>query len=245
MPTLTLENLDSLETCQPYLMPFHIDYSGPAPISTYLRVDAANETVGAPPPPQEPSSDAQPTSNSQDAGPAQEPGISIDVPEDKLESDVNLVPEASSSVAKRVTDATTRFISSFRGRTIQGLKVALPEGYVGVVLRGDDASNRDKRGKGVGKKTLMKNEKRATRNRRKVVKDEPESVDDDLMNVEEDGETRTLSIASQFSSFVLWHADHPVDEGRDEYYRSLSEWTRLAHLVRISFNEEKQTLMIV
>ncbi|KAG6879054.1 hypothetical protein C0992_005543 [Termitomyces sp. T32_za158] len=230
MTALTLENPDSLETCQPYLMPFHIAYSGPAPISTYLRVNAAKETVGAPPP-EEGSSDAQPISNSQDVVSSQEPGASTDALKDTVEPDASFVPEASSSDAKPVTDATTRFISSFRGRTIQGLKVAIPEGYVGVVLRGKDASNRDKKGKGPERKTLRNDEKRATRSRRKDANDEPESVGDDLMNVDDDEETRTLSIASQFSSFVLWHADHPVDEGRDEYIRSLSEWTQLAHLI--------------
>lgn len=32
---------DPLPVCTPYLMPFHIDYSGPAPISTYFRVKPA------------------------------------------------------------------------------------------------------------------------------------------------------------------------------------------------------------
>lgn len=32
---------EPLPTCTPHLMPFHIDYSGPAPISTYFRVKPA------------------------------------------------------------------------------------------------------------------------------------------------------------------------------------------------------------
>lgn len=32
---------EPLPTCTPYLMPFHIDYTGPAPISTYFRVKPA------------------------------------------------------------------------------------------------------------------------------------------------------------------------------------------------------------
>lgn len=114
---------------------------------------------------------------------------------------------------------------------------------MGVVLCGDDASNRDKKGKGVERMTPRNNRKRATRTRSKEVNDEPESVDNELMNVDGDEETRTLSVASQFSSFVVWHADHPVDEGHDEYLRSLSEWTQLAHLVRISPYGERQTII--
>ncbi|KAH9971005.1 hypothetical protein BGW80DRAFT_1325058, partial [Lactifluus volemus] len=32
----------------------------------------------------------------------------------------------------------------------------------------------------------------------------------------------------RFDSFVLWHPDNPVDEGKDEYLRSLSEWVNIA-----------------
>ncbi|KAH0583157.1 hypothetical protein H2248_011039 [Termitomyces sp. 'cryptogamus'] len=242
-PTLTLgaiENVDDLKACQPYLMPFHIDYSGPAPISTYLRVNAAKETVGAPAPSEDGRNDAQSASNSQEAGTSQGLVASVDATEDKMETDAThaLAPDASSSsLAKHVTDATMRLISSFRGRTIQGLKVDLPEGYMGVVLHGDasDSKVRNRKGKGAENKSLdSKNTgKRVTRsrNKAKVESDEPELVDDDPMNVDEDEETRTLSVASKFSSFVLWNADHPVDEGRDEYFRSLTEWTKLAHLI--------------
>ncbi|KAK7439206.1 hypothetical protein VKT23_017696 [Stygiomarasmius scandens] len=45
------------------------------------------------------------------------------------------------------------------------------------------------------------------------------------------GNTRTLQPTSRFSSFVLWHPDIPVDEGRDEYYGALDEWVAIAHAV--------------
>ena len=37
-----------------------------------------------------------------------------------------------------------------------------------------------------------------------------------------------------FSSFVLWNPDFPVDLLRDEYLRSLTEWTKLAEEVSVS-----------
>ena len=127
-----------LPSCTPYLMPFHIDYSGKAPISTYLRVEAASEVVGAPPSQEEDASStelkaggsSEPSQNSEetlvDAEPLSETDRGTDGP-----------PLSPPRLAKRVTDATTRFISSFRGRTIQGLKVELPEGYGGLVLQTD------------------------------------------------------------------------------------------------------------
>jgi hypothetical protein len=51
----------------------------------------------------------------------------------------------------------------------------------------------------------------------------------------EDEETplvRLLKPTARFDSFILWHPDNPVDEGQDEYPRSLSEWTKIASEVR-------------
>jgi len=42
---------------------------------------------------------------------------------------------------------------------------------------------------------------------------------------------RTLNPTGSFSSFVLWNPDLPVDEAKDEYLRSLNEWTQLAEEV--------------
>ncbi|KAG6865650.1 hypothetical protein C0991_000569 [Blastosporella zonata] len=217
-------------------MPFHIDFTGLAPISTYLCVNAAKETVGAPAP-EEASTDAQTASDAQEEVPSSASAPHIDSTDVDMETDATpLAPVASSSspsLAKRVTDATTRFISSFRGRTIQGLKFEVPEGYMGVVLRADDASNAKTRGKNVEKRKATGNAgKRRTRGSKREENNdsEPELMEGGAMDMDEE-EIRTLSVASQFSSFVLWHADHPVDEGRDEYLRSLNEWTKLAHLV--------------
>jgi len=49
------------------------------------------------------------------------------------------------------------------------------------------------------------------------------------------GNTRTLQPTSRFSSFMLWHPDIPVDEGRDEYYGALNEWVAIAHAVSSPF----------
>ncbi|KIM39521.1 hypothetical protein M413DRAFT_447012 [Hebeloma cylindrosporum] len=40
---------------------------------------------------------------------------------------------------------------------------------------------------------------------------------------------RRLIPHAQFSSFTLWHQDRPVDKGRDEYCRTLTEWIALSH----------------
>ena len=58
-----------------------------------------------------------------------------------------------------------------------------------------------------------------------------EDVDADGQGEEEEAPTRTLTLASTFSSFVVWNPDIPVDEGRDEYIRSLNEWIKLSAMV--------------
>ncbi|RDB18478.1 hypothetical protein Hypma_000313 [Hypsizygus marmoreus] len=246
-----IHNIDDLPKCSPYLMPFHIDYSGQAPISTYLRVEAANETVGAPP-----RHNAENTTKIGSSTDLDIETTTATAAEDETNPDANSIqkaempPTPEPTLLKRVTDATTRFISSFRGRTIHGLKVELPSGYVGVVLRAEGAGETKGKGREMEKTNAKSNgkmkangKKNATKRKTRSAaraeededyerKDEGDEVNGDAMYIDVDADAekslRTLIPSSQFSSFVLWHADNPVDEGRDEFFRSLTEWTRLA-----------------
>ncbi len=101
---------------------------------------------------------------------------------------------------------------------MRGLRVDLPEGYSGLVLRPPPGGS-------VYTGTHSKNRKPCT----------PGSADmelDDEGPAEEDELIRSLEPVSTFSSFTLWNPDVPPDENRDEYLRSLTEWTRLAAVVR-------------
>jgi hypothetical protein len=247
-PSIVLAPIQNLKECNPNLMPFHIDYSGPAPISTYFLVEPASETVGAPrAESMEKEASASCTAMGTDARESAIPPPatvsckdSCDTENPETINDEQETPLALEhprlSLAKRVTDATTRFISSFRGRKIQGLKVEMPPGYVGVVLKSDAMSSEIGRaaGRATRKVSKAKPKTRSTRSTTRVI-DVDERDMHDAMDVDEScadpAVIRTLAPVSQFSSFVLWHADHPVDEGRDEYFRSLTEWTRLAHEV--------------
>ena len=53
-------------------------------------------------------------------------------------------------------------------------------------------------------------------------------------SVDEGIPLRKLIPQSTFSSITLWHADRAVDETRDEYYRTLTEWMALSHEVSIT-----------
>ena len=52
------------------------------------------------------------------------------------------------------------------------------------------------------------------------------------MSAEDGRPVRVMKAAARFDSFVLWHPDIAVDEGKDEYLRSLSEWVNIAVEVR-------------
>ncbi|KAJ6478515.1 ribonuclease H2, subunit C [Mycena vitilis] len=206
-PTLSIApipSLASLPSASPNLMPFHIDYDGPAPMSTYFLVEAAPEHVATPPPP-----------------PAADQDVEMDSAKEPTDTDSPPEPTKPPSLARRVTNATTRFVATFRGRTMQGLKVDLPAGYAGVIMAGEGAPGKPRTK--IQRVVKAKPRSRVTRSAMR---------DDDEMAMDEDDETkitsRTLTPTAQFSSLILWHPDIPVDPGRDEYLRSLTEWIRLA-----------------
>ncbi|KAJ6581068.1 ribonuclease H2, subunit C [Mycena capillaripes] len=214
-PTLgiaPISSLASLPKASPNLMPFHVDHDGPAPISTYFLVEAAPEPAKPPPPAADEDAEMEPAVEA----------TAIDAPSEVAESPPGI------SLMRRVTDATTRFVATFRGRTMQGLKVELPSGYSGVIMTGGAPGKvgalktkiqHVAKAKARGSKTSRATRSTATHN-------------DDGMDADDDSEngkiSRTLMPTAHFSSLVLWHPDIPVDPGRDEYLRSLTEWIRLA-----------------
>ncbi|KAK7461346.1 hypothetical protein VKT23_008524 [Stygiomarasmius scandens] len=307
-----------LKECTPYLMPFHIEYTGNAPTSTYLNVEEAKRNVGAPEVKEEAEAkvkgdmlgEGEKAIDSEESGKSAlssaaedsqskhedavmhetrgetQPAVSTQsnktpsalsalASEPTLESILStsstappsssdtLLPSASTSSLPNTLKP--RFKSTFRGRTIQGLTVDLPPGYTGVILRSTDdevpttktkaalatakmsekvrAKRKGAAGKGKGKVDVgvedvegeIETEKRTTR---RIIR--PSVID---VDGEDDGETeswntntslgntRTLQPVSRFSSFVLWHPDIPVDEGRDEYHGALNEWVAIAHAV--------------
>lgn len=205
----------SLSECTPNLMPFNIKYTGTAPVSTYFRPKPA---------------------------PAQ-----ADPPSGIVDGN-----QEGTSQLSTITDPVATLdpapcreeplIAAFRGRTIRGTKVSVPDGYSGVVLVGTDANKTKQR-----TPSPPPSGRRTSRRSRRVIHvdddDKPRDVDmDDVEESagadvleEEEAPARTLTLASVFSSFVVWNPDIPVDEGRDEYVRSLNEWTKLSALVSKAF----------
>ena len=234
----------------PHLMPFHIQHSGPAPVSTYFHIKPhagplwqLSSTLD----PSLPSGDSQTelttaTVNTKVVLSEEKENRSAAADADRVEGPVitataevevavaNVKAPASpmqqSGPIQRLSESAKRFISSFRGRTVHGVEVTLPKGYAGIVLRGDTNDQAQPH-----PSTGSKSKRRPVRNsRRRPI--EEEELDEMSLDDEERPPVRVLKTTARFDSFVLWHPDIPVDEGQDEYLRSLSEWTNIASEVR-------------
>ncbi|PPQ95969.1 hypothetical protein CVT26_016186 [Gymnopilus dilepis] len=285
-----------LPVCNPNLMPFHINYSGPASVSAYMRTEkAASEVstvkdenslkVTVDPSAVEASSSTAQTEvdtleRTQDT-PTVEQTIQLSIPATpsvesvesqtiSVMSETTLVNESQTSLTSATStiqspppleDADKRFVSTFRGRTIHGLEIPLPPGYSGLVLQSEEKPSssattedaaKSNKGKAADREAAPRPRGRLTRS---AVSKRPEiiTVEDgdvemaapeaphDLLDATTDDASSTTPMdsrpvrqlvpKSQFSSFMLWHADRPVDKGNDEYFRTLTEWMSLAHEV--------------
>ena len=167
-------------------MPFRINYSGPAPISTFFRPREA-DTLQA------------------------------------IAEKATEVPDTAliTSVSPKLNSGK-RFISAFRGRVVQGLEIVLPHGYKGLVLRNELPSKVSRPVRKDRKKT------RSTRRKMECEDQEDEDGTEQASETETSEAVRELVPSHTFESFILWNPDRHVDEGQDEYIRTLKEWTALA-----------------
>lgn len=269
MPYVTLEmasisKLEDLPTCSPNLLPFSVNYTGPAPVSTYFRVERTSSQVAVPaldekiaPLESEKAvesvassskvvDEGAPTSDVGTETLDEVTGVSADIPDIRVDAALG-EPTLPAGLLESATDTPVRFVASFRGRIVQGMSVGLPEGYAGIVLKADGTGVAvNEKGKGKEKATKGRVTRRSSA-RAKATEDVEMEVDEgDTMHGDQGHEqesdsrmTRILQPVSTFSSFVLLHPDIPVDEGKDEYLRSLSEWTRLSAEVCFLFSQPK------
>ncbi|EPQ56192.1 hypothetical protein GLOTRDRAFT_137996 [Gloeophyllum trabeum ATCC 11539] len=240
VPALALAKpSESLPQCDPHLMPFRISYSGPAPIKSYFMIKPASSSVG-----QEPDDVAGKVAKAETQSAVEKDsfahlgGECMDVDQMDLTGDIqepsapeplSNAPSSSSSLTLCDKGEQKRSVAAFRGRTVHGLQVTLPDGYTGIVLRPPDASGKAKERKGVAPKATPTS--RTTRRGHSAAREhghESEETDEGASYFAQLN-ARTLTPTHVFPSFTLWHPDIPVDEARDEYWRSLQEWVTLSH----------------
>ncbi|EIW75115.1 hypothetical protein CONPUDRAFT_66444 [Coniophora puteana RWD-64-598 SS2] len=254
---LTIDHPTRKLSCStPHLLPFHIDYTGPANISTYFRIREAGATVGT-------SQSLIDKSTTIVASESQTDGIDtstaasavtlVDSDSQPPAPSTSTTPPSDTPLAQPPNAAdTTKLLAAFRGRHLVGKRVTLPEGYAGLILRtpekslGKSTSTAPTSSKGRAAAEKEVRESRGGRpSRRGKSKHFPVEVEDDDMDghdatgsleegaedVDDEQDVRRLEPTARFDSFVLWNPDLPPDGGRDEYLRTLSEWVSLAREV--------------
>jgi hypothetical protein len=65
--------------------------------------------------------------------------------------------------------------------------------------------------------------------------EEPHMEVEELPLAEEE-RVDTFEVTGMFKEFILWNADAPVDEGRDEYLRAIHEWVNIAAEVCVTIS---------
>lgn len=136
--------------------------------------------------------------------------------------------------------AKEQYVAAFRGRAVHGTRVALPEGYVGVMLQSDAQASTSAPLASPTKTRTASPARRGRKTRSSTVRSEPEpepvqdepAQDVDMLNEDllspDATATRFLTPSGKFESMVVWGADYAVDEASDDHVRSLNEWARLA-----------------
>jgi hypothetical protein len=151
--------------------------------------------------------------------------------------------------------------SVFRGRAMHGVRMGLPDGYGGAVLRvdnvpivarGSEASCRKRKlttdelndeGRCHTKAPRPSRARGASAEASKASKsrqvDSETSLAPQIAEVEvlenPPGDVESSRITrpiAHFNTLSLWNPDNPID-GRDEYIRGINEWTRLAGVVSL------------
>ncbi len=141
-------------------MPFHIDYTGPAAVSAFMRVEKLKieETAAATEEATEVSTESIPAdvdmehatvgTSSNETQPApdadsESQATVVASTSGSQSASSSITPSSSTATVVAATpvspppleDADKRFVASFRGRTIHGLTIDLPEGYGGLLLQ--------------------------------------------------------------------------------------------------------------
>ncbi|KAL1741974.1 ribonuclease H2, subunit C [Schizophyllum fasciatum] len=221
-----------LPAADPNLLPFHVAHTGPAPVSAYFLVQPAKEAVGAP------AAMADASTAKPDASTTKADASTTKADASETEGDASMTGGAPGAAS---SGPSKRLVSAFRGRTVHGLRVDVPAGYHGLVLRADGQRARDskpqtgrpRRDADARLRGADAELRGADAELRGAADAGLGDADDTLLAADADAAppddaARLLRPAAQFSALTVWAADIPVDAARDDYVRALAEWTALA-----------------
>ena len=111
------------------------------------------------------------------------------------------------------TEADGTSTAYFRGRKLQGRKIALPAGYIGAVLQKTDTL------------VIEKPEPAAVRQ-----EEDDENLMEDITAQPEKIETRVMKQQSSFGEIMVWGHEMVPEDG-DVYVKGVQEWIGFAEAV--------------
>lgn len=194
-----------LASCSPHLMPFHISYTGAAPIATFFRVHNSPSTL-----PQDASPDLASKPSMKKRLLATFRGREMHGLEMPIPTGYGGIvlrskgPETSNSPASRVQKKSDSQKKGGRHslRNLRGAKA--------VVEIDEDVKE-------------------------EIASLVPEDSFDGRREELNTAPVKRLTPSHVFSSMVIWNSDFAVDEGREEYIQSLDEWITLGTEVKDFF----------
>lgn len=211
----------------PNLMPFHIDYTGSAPISTYfLAKEMPPDTTTT----NTPLGSIKRAFSAAFRGRVMH-GVSVMLPKGysglALHIDSN---GRSSSEAIKVNNSSKRARNGSPNKSKKRVKESL------VASSRSQRRTRSVRAQDELEDNAMETEDGSYAMMSEVIVEDQAAQHHTQMTVESAPTSRFMTPVGAFNSINVWHQDMPLDEGRDEYIRALDEWTRLAQVVRPKLN---------
>lgn len=206
----------------PNLMPFHIDYTGPAPISTYfLAKESSPMTTST-----TPLGSIKRVFSAAFRGRVIH-GISTMLPRGysglALHIDYN---GGSSSAASQSNKSSKRARDGSPTKSKKRAKDSL------ATSSKNQRRTRSAHAKDEPEDNAMETEEGSYAMMSEVIVEDHAVQHHTPMTAESVPTLRFMTPVGAFDSINVWHQDMPLDEGRDEYIRALDEWTRLAQVVR-------------
>lgn len=210
----------------PQLVPFHIDYSGPAPISTYFLV---GDTPS--PPNSMPFATIKRAFSAAFRGRLMH-GINVMIPESYMGLAVRIDALAGTSDS---TNEKAKKSSKLKRTQTDGLSPTKAKRRVKESLMVPQNLRRT-RGRAVAHEAMIISAaETGDENSYAMMSDVvigQEDVNPAIVSPEDISTTRFMTPVGVFNSVNVWHPDVPIDDARDEYLRCMDEWTRLAQVVR-------------
>ncbi|KAK7026425.1 hypothetical protein VNI00_015660 [Paramarasmius palmivorus] len=232
LPRLAISSSStSLSSCTPNLMPFSIDYNGTAPISTFFHVEDAKRNRA----------EKMKEQDSQDIIVAEEEPSKPPTQHNQKTFPNDLCPHFAGELFMGLR---CRYQKGLRA-CFSGLTATKKTGGGGMLTKAKEKAKSAMKRKGKKSKSIEEDEEPSSsrttrRSARRASAIDVDAEDEDMKAPSDDDgfpedqephKTTTLDASMQFSSFVLWHPDIPVDTGKDEYFGTISEWMKVAQAI--------------